>query len=271
MRELEALRSWPGVWRTGRIGNSDRSSSEDDRERKKLKKKIMAAKEADLIDRLVSGLTSALKQGQSKAVVQRPIKITKFAGKPSKVGDPTIREWLDEVDNYLEQCSIPECDQANVVINHLTGVAREEAKCHGDDIKQDVNALKKLLRRAFGADETVQSLQKALYERNQRDDESLMDFSRSLLRLHDRILEVATGGEKTALKGLRDKALIGQSVAGARNQTVRLELRRLELANPSQTFGEMRDAARELFRDLEGSSRSKRSPQVHRVVTENFG
>ena len=28
--ELKALRGWPGVWRTERIGDSDGSSSEDD-------------------------------------------------------------------------------------------------------------------------------------------------------------------------------------------------------------------------------------------------
>ena len=86
----------------------------------------MTTEEADLVTRLVAGLTTALKRDRAKAIVQRPLKVAKFSGKPCKVGEPTIREWLDEVDNYMEQCSIPEDEQAKVVVNHLSGVAREE-------------------------------------------------------------------------------------------------------------------------------------------------
>ena len=49
-----------------------------------------------------------------------------------------------------------------------------------------------------------------------------MDFSRALMRLYDRVLEVASESEKASLQGLRDKVLIGQFVAGARSQGVRL-------------------------------------------------
>ena len=72
-----------------------------------------------------------------------------------------------------------------VVFNHLAGVAREEVKCHPDSIHSDVKALKQLLRQHFGEVETVQGLQKALYERNQHKEKSLMDFSRALIRIHD--------------------------------------------------------------------------------------
>ena len=75
-----------------------------------------------------------------------------------------------------------------------------------------------------------------------------MDFSRALIRIHDRIPEVA----------LRDRVLIRQIVAGVRSQSMRLELRRLELAKPDQTFNEMREIARERFRDTEKTAKLRR-------------
>ena len=78
-----------------------------------------------------------------------------------------------------------------------------------------------------------------------------MDYSRSLIRIHDHILEVAAESERDAFAALEDRVLIRQFVTGVRSQAVRLELRRLELAKPEQTFNQMRDAARELLRDIE--------------------
>lgn len=229
----------------------------------------MATSEAGLIEKLVSGLTEALKQGKGKPSTQRPIKLSKFHGKPTKVGDSTVREWLEEVDIYVQQCHIPEAERAQVIVQHLAGTARDEIKCH-EGVKSDYKALVKVLHRHFGAEETVQSLQKALYDRTQHEDESLMDYSRSLMRLHDRVLEVAAESEKEGLKGLRDKVLINQFVAGARDQNVRLELRRIELAKPGQSFSEMRDCALELYRDIERVPRQRRT-QVRQVRVEDDG
>ena len=84
----------------------------------------MATSEAGLIEKLVLGLTEALQQGKSKPSAQRPIKLSKFYGKPTKVGDPTFREWLEEVDIYVEQCRIPEAERAQVIVRHLAGTMR---------------------------------------------------------------------------------------------------------------------------------------------------
>ena len=223
----------------------------------------MANAEAGLVERLVSGLTEAIKSN-NRPTTQRAIKLSRFSGRPVKAGDPTILEWIDEVDIYCQQCHIPEKDKAQVVYNHLGGLARDEVKCN-PDVKGDYKALVKLLNRQFGADETVQSLQKSLYERHQLEDESLMDYSRSLIRLYDRIIEAGSDGEKEGLKSLKDKVLISQFVAGAKTQGMRLELRRLELAKPGQSFGALQDAALDLFRDID-RPKIKRG-HVHQVGT----
>ena len=206
--------------------------------------------------------TEALQQRKPNVTTQRAIKLSRFHGRPSRAGDPTVIEWIDEVDIYCQQCHVSDTEKAQVVFNHLGGLARDEIKCN-PGVKGDYKALVKLLHRHFGAGETVQSLQNTLYERNQNEEESLMDFSRALIRLYDRIIEVASESEKEALKGLKDKVLISQFVAGARSQSVRLELRRLELAGAEQTFSNVRDSALDLFKDIE-KTKMKRG-QVRQV------
>ena len=225
---------------------------------------VMATPESALVEQLVKGLTDALKQ--SRPTVQRPVKLSCFSGRPVKPGDPTVKEWLEEVEIYCQQCKIPGSEKAQIVLNHLKSTTRDEIKCHGE-AGLNFESLKKLLHKHFGGWETVQSLHKALYERVQLEDETLMDFSRALIRMYDRILEVASDSEKVSLQGLRDKVLIGQFVAGAKSQGVRLELRRLELSKSQQTFPELRDAALEIFRDLERAPKAKRA-QTRQVVAD---
>ena len=43
-----------------------------------------------------------------------------------------VKEWLEEVEIYCQQCKVPECEKAQVVLNHLKGTARDEIKCHGE-------------------------------------------------------------------------------------------------------------------------------------------
>ena len=67
----------------------------------------------------------------------------------------------------------------------------------------------------FGSPETVQSLTRALYSRTQLSGESLTDYSRVLIRLHDRIEGAAASAqERNALTHLRESTLKEQFVKG---------------------------------------------------------
>ena len=95
-----------------------------------------------------------------------------------------------------------------------------------------------------------------------------MDFSRALIRLYERILRIAPQGEKGSLETLKDKTLANQFVAGARGQSARFELKRLQLSNPSQSFNQFRDAALELFRDFEVTSARAKHSHVRQVEAD---
>ena len=74
----------------------------------------------------------------------------------------------------------------NRQIPHIACVAQDEIKCHSENTKGYYEELKKLPRRQFGAEQSVQSLQKALFDRQQKEDKTLMNFSCALMRKHDR-------------------------------------------------------------------------------------
>ena len=123
--------------------------------------------------------------------------------------------------------------------------------CHSVEVRGNSEAIIDILVCQFGARETVQDLQRLFFEWVQTEYESLMDFSRSLIRGYDSIIKAAGDQEKNALKALKDKSLIRQFVSGARKSTIRLELRRQELSNPEQTFVQMRAAMFDLFEEPE--------------------
>ena len=100
--------------------------------------------------------------------------------------------------------------------------------CHPEEVRRDVGALVSLLRRVFGPWETVTSLQAEFYARMQSVGETLAEYSRAVIRLHQRIEGAApTVTERQALAVLGDGALKHQFVVGVRKEWVRRELRRL--------------------------------------------
>ena len=105
------------------------------------------------------------------------------------------------------------------------------------EVRRDFGALVSLLRRVFGPRETVTSLYAEFYSRVQSVGETLAEFSRALIRLHQRIESAApTVAERQALAVLGDGALKHQFVVGVRDEWVRHELRRLVLRSADRPF-----------------------------------
>ncbi|PIK57849.1 hypothetical protein BSL78_05232 [Apostichopus japonicus] len=97
---------------------------------------------------------------------------------------------------------------------------------------------------------TAQSASVEFHNRRQGERESLADFSRSLIRLYNKMETTApTQEEAKALEKLRNRSLRDQFSAGAREEWVRRELRRISLATKDDGFEEMRKEAIYLFQD----------------------
>ena len=101
-----------------------------------------------------------------------------------------------------------EGDRAVLLVDYLGGCAKEEALCYPDEVRRDFGVLVSRLRRVFGPWETVTSLYADFYSRMQSVGETLAEFSRVLIRLHQRIEGAApTIAERQALAVLADGAL----------------------------------------------------------------
>ena len=170
------------------------------------------------------------------------VRLPRFLGRPESLGDPTIDEWLSDFDVFLRQCGVPAGERAVVLVDYLGGCAKEEVLCHPCEVRRDFATLVSLLRRVFGPRETVTSLYAEFYSRVQSVGEALAEFSRALIRLHQRIESAApTVAERQELTVLGDGALKHQFVIGVRDEWVRHELRRLRSAD--KTFIVVREEA----------------------------
>lgn len=176
-----------------------------------------------------------------------PNKLVKFRGTPQRPGEPSLAEWLDEFREAVSGYELTEKQKAKTLIDHLAGPAREEVLCLPERDRESSNAVIQALQLCFGQEDSIQSLGTAFHNAQQREGESLADFSRKLLRLHSRMVAAADGeADARALEQLKDRALRDQFCQGARESWVRRELRRIDLATRG-TFDDMRKEALLLF------------------------
>ena len=194
------------------------------------------------------------------------IKLSKFTGHPRRAGDQTLNEWMADLETYSRQLGLSLNEQVNTALDHLGGTAKEEVLCSPLSERETLSSLLALLRRRFGAPETVQSLMSALYSRSQLHGESLADFSRALIRLFDR-MESAAGdrSNREALAKLRETTLKEQFVKGVIDTSLRRELRKLIFDHESLSFFELRELALGLFPDTENSGSSDDSVDMVRA------
>ena len=195
---------------------------------------------------------------------QSTVKLNKFSGFPVRSCDQTVVEWLRDVDTYARQVGVSEYEKVNVAFDHLIGDAREEVMCTPHNMRDTWPKLESLLTRRFGAPETVQSLTSALYSRSQLPDESLADYSRTLIRLHDKMEAAATDERnKNALAQLRDGTLREQFVRGVGDPTLRRDLRKLSFDHGNLPFFQFRELVLGLYSQAEGIFRAESEAVNH--------
>ena len=199
-------------------------------------------------------------------------RLSKFFGRPKKQGDPTLDEWVEELEAYCRQLGIEGRDKVATALDHLGGVAKEEVACSPPADREDYARLLRVLRMRFGQQESVQSLNAAFYARQQQEGESLADFSRALMLFYNQIETAANDPQESeALARLREKALREQFIKGAARPYVRRELRKLEMDYPDLNFFEFREKSLKLYQDIDSTVRTESSydgqTSVDRVVT----
>ena len=126
------------------------------------------------------------------------LKLSKFNGPPLKAGDSTLTDWLEELDFYCRQLELADHEKVDVAIDDLGGAAKDEIVCCPPEEIDTLPKLIVVLSRKFSAPANVAALTGELYARVQREGETLAEFSRAVMLIHDGMERTADAPEKAA-------------------------------------------------------------------------
>ena len=176
------------------------------------------------------------------------LKLSKLNGtSPVKPGDCTLNAWLEELEFYCRQLELSEQDQISAALDHLGGVAKDEISCCPPEEIETMPQLIAVLVRMFGPPANVAALTSEFHARSQREGETLAEFSRAIMLIHDSMERTADEPERAALRVMRDKALKERLIQGSLDSGVRRELRRMHIEKPDLSFYKFREHVLELF------------------------
>ncbi|XP_028284736.1 uncharacterized protein LOC114450667 isoform X2 [Parambassis ranga] len=190
-----------------------------------------------VMDNADSTETPARTEGGKQVIyIQQSEKVPKFSGNLDRADSPTLEEWIELIEGYI-QVKSTEKEKVDCVYNHLEGAARIEVKYLPKQERDTVNGIFKILREVYGCSHSVISLQRRFFNRKQREGESLLDYSHALMSLMDQIVEADEQVKLGSERNLRD-----QFCEGVRDQSLSSRLRDKVRLNPQWTI---RDARRE--------------------------
>ncbi len=197
-----------------------------------------AQREAELKDRLDETLDLSRAESKIKTVyiTKDTARIPKLRGAPKKEEDIEVDEWIDDVRRHLAASRFCTQEKVEFILQHLGGAAKCEVKFRTDSQKATPESILGMIQTVFGDPESVSTLQEAFWRRNQKPNESILDYSLELLKLHRSILKKDKHfGGNSMLKG--------KFTEGVREDFLRRELRSINAQYPDLEFWELRDRA----------------------------
>ncbi|XP_064642400.1 uncharacterized protein LOC135496806 [Lineus longissimus] len=201
--------------------------------------------------RELRGESKALKEtvdklkGKDTVYVGRDRKLEKLRGAPVASKDPEVEEWVRDAQGIIESRKLKGQDAINFVTDHLAGDARVEVDSRGKI--DDVQDLFKILRNVFDIADSLPQLRRKYYARLQAEEESVVQYSHALARIHQRMEML-----DSALKATKEEALRAQLAEGFKDPQLRREALRW-IREKNGSFFELRDWATEWVRQGEGS------------------
>ena len=149
---------------------------------------------------------------------------------------PDFMEWMEEVVRYI--CNLPEEEGLNFLMDHLTGIAREEVTLRSPGERRTPLQVFGILRATFqeAVTQSAAVLKKEFYNRTQGPGETLMTYSLELMKAFRRASQ-ADG----KLNEDRDDLLKGAFEVGIRDPNIQREVRRVTREKPHLHFTELRD------------------------------
>ena len=161
-----------------------------------------------------------------------------FQGRPTHPSDQSVYDWILGVKTQLELRGLVGKEAATFIREHLVGDARREVNGRGAKVLEDPGEIFDVLARVFGDGNTLPQLQQKFYSFQQGNGQDLLACSLQLVEMYDRMVTLDKSNESQ-----RENALKNRFAEAVRDESLKRELRRLNLDKPGLTFFELRDRA----------------------------
>ena len=181
------------------------------------------------------------KSEETRIYVSKEIKrIPKLKRKAITVDDTDVEEWIEDVQNYFDTRHLAEGQKIEFIYEHVDGQVRSELRYRPEQERRSAQSILKIIHDVFGDSESLSALQEMFFKRSQKADETLHEYSLSLMQLHDKIQKRSL---ETGITSYDDKILKDKFTEGVKDEHLRRELRRLQIDCPSMPFTVFRDRA----------------------------
>ncbi|KAL2086083.1 hypothetical protein ACEWY4_017142 [Coilia grayii] len=211
-------------------------------------------------ERLLNARGDGAQSGQhgQTLYIPRERRCPKFSGR-SVGGSLSIEEWVEEAESCIRSRHMSNHERAMFLYDHLEGEARNEIKYRPTATREDPAEIVKVLREVYGCAKSYVLWQQRFFDRKQKDNESLFEFSHALMELMEKIKM-----SKSNCITNPDLVLRDQFCENVNDSTLRRELKKLVRDNAEWTILDVRrEATRWVEEGQTGRDRS------HRTVAHN--
>lgn len=184
----------------------------------------------------------------------RERKCPKFSGSTA-AGALSVEEWVEEAQSCIRSRHLSVLDKAMFLYDHLEGEARNEIKYRPIASRENPEEIISILKEVYGCTKSYVYWQQRFFDRKQRENESLFEFSHALMELMDRVKQCKSDAIPNSGEVLRD-----QFCENVRDHTLRRELKRLVRDNGDMSLlGVRREAIRWMEEGQPGRDRGQRA------------
>jgi hypothetical protein len=249
------------VWRTaaGSMMGSDDADGGSDAELQRLRERV-AQLQAE--NERLSGAQGSEAGGSGPLPVRREQAVylprerrcSKFSGSVT-AGSLSIEEWSEEAQGCIRSRYMSDLEKAMFLYDHLEGEARSEIKYRPVVVRENPTEIISVLKEVYGCSKSYVYWQQRFFDRKQRENESLFEFSHALMELMEKVKQSKGDSISNPDIVLRD-----QFCENVRDHMLRRELKRLVRADGLLS---LLDVRREATRWVEEGQTSR--DRSHRV------
>ena len=175
-----------------------------------------------------------LQKSTKTVYVAKEKPFTKLSGRPTKDKDPIISDWLEDAREHL--VTIPdEKSKIDFLMQNLISPAKDEIRLRPLLERDTADKIMYLIHSIYDGDDSVAQLQELFFRRNQKDAETLQDYSLNLMEIFDQIIK----RDNTVL-GDKDTVLKDRFIGGIKESHLKREVKRFSFEHKTMKFLEFR-------------------------------